>query len=109
MIVAGIDVGAKNVHAVLIEDGRVMARAAVASGFDHEESAERGLRRSRARGGVERDAIGADRGHRSRAQSPCLARQQPTEVAADGKGAAALRPGARTVVDVGQTRPGPSG
>jgi len=34
MLVAGIDVGAKNVHAVLIRDGDLVARAVVASGFD---------------------------------------------------------------------------
>ena len=43
MIVAGIDVGAKNVHVVLLQDGALVARATVPSGFDHEESAARGL------------------------------------------------------------------
>jgi len=101
MIVAGIDVGAKNVHAVVIEEGRVVAKVAVASGFDQEESAERGLQEAAKAAGVERDAIGAIAATGAGRKALSFAGQQPTEVAADGRGAAALRPGARTVVDVG--------
>jgi len=101
MIVAGIDVGAKNVHAVLIEEGRVVAKAAVASGFDHEESAERGLREAARVAGIDRDAIAVIAATGAGRKALPFAGQQPTEIAADGRGAAALRPGARTVVDVG--------
>jgi benzoyl-CoA reductase subunit D len=101
MIVAGIDVGAKYVHAVLIEDGRVVAKAAVASGFDHEESAERGLAEAARIAGIERSAITAVAATGAGRKALSFAGHQPTEVAADGRGAAALRPGARTVVDVG--------
>ncbi len=101
MIVAGIDVGAKNVHAVLIQDGAVLAKATVASGFDQEESAERGLQEAAKVGGIERDAIAAIAATGAGRKALPFAGQQPTEVAADGRGAAMLRPGARTVVDVG--------
>jgi predicted CoA-substrate-specific enzyme activase len=101
MIVAGIDVGAKNVHAVLVEEGRVLAKAAVVSGFDQEESAERGLREAATLAGIERAAIGAVAATGAGRKALAFAGQQPTEVAADGRGAAALRPGARTVIDVG--------
>jgi predicted CoA-substrate-specific enzyme activase len=101
MIVAGIDVGAKNVHAVLIEDGRVLAKVAVASGFDHEESAERGLKEAAWVAGTPRDAVGVVAATGAGRKALPFAEHQPTEVAADGRGAAALRPGARTVVDVG--------
>ena len=57
MIVAGIDVGAKNVHAVVIDEGWVVAKVAVASGFDQEESAERGLQEAAKAAGVDRSAI----------------------------------------------------
>lgn len=101
MIVAGIDVGAKNVHAVIIRDGQLSARAAVLSGFDHEESAERGLLQAAAAAGIERDEIDlvAATGAGRRALS--FAVKQPTEVAADARGAFDLFPGTRTVVDVG--------
>lgn len=101
MIVAGIDIGAKNVHTVLIKDGELVARAAVLSGFDHEESAERGLSEAAAAAGIGRGdidlvvATGAGR----RALPGAV--RQPTEVAADARGAFDLFPPARTVIDVG--------
>jgi benzoyl-CoA reductase subunit D len=101
MIVAGIDVGAKNVHAVLMKDGVVVARAAVASGFDHEESAERGLAEAMAAAGVDRADVAVIAATGAGRKALPFADHQPTEVAADGRGAAALAPGARTVVDVG--------
>jgi predicted CoA-substrate-specific enzyme activase len=101
MIVAGIDVGAKNVHAVLLEDGRILAKAAVSSGFDHEESADRGLREAARSAGIDHAAIVVVAATGAGRKAFPVAEHQPTEVAADGRGAAALRPGARTVVDVG--------
>jgi len=101
MIVAGIDVGAKNVHAVLLRDGELVARAAVASGFDHAESAERGLAEASAVAGVRREDIVIVAATGAGRKALPFAGQQPTEVAADSRGAAYLYPGARTVVDVG--------
>lgn len=101
MIVAGIDVGAKNVHAVLIKDGVVIARAAVASGFDQEESAERGLAEAVAAAGIDRADIAVIAATGAGRKALPFADHRPTEVAADGRGAAALAPGARTVIDVG--------
>src|SRR3989304_2245636 len=114
MIVAGIDVGAKNVHAVLIQEGRVVAKAAVVSGFDQEESAERGLQEAARVAGIERGAIQAIAATGAGRKALSFAGQQPTEVAADGRGAAALRAGAPPVGDVGAgeargTRPNPGG
>jgi benzoyl-CoA reductase subunit D len=101
MLVAGIDVGAKNVHAVLLKDGELVARATVPSGFDQEESAKRGLTEAAAIAGVKREDIElfAATGAGRKALSSAI--RQPTEVAADGRGAFDLYPGARTVIDVG--------
>ena len=100
-LVAGIDVGAKNVHAVLMRDGQVVARAAVPSGFDHEESAERGLREAAAAAGVKREDIALVAATGAGRKALAFAVQQPTEIAADAKGAWYLHPAVRTVVDVG--------
>lgn len=101
MLVAGIDAGAKNVHVVLIKDGGLVARATVASGFDHEESAEKALAQASAAAGVDREDIElvAATGAGRRALS--FAAVQPTEIAADARGAFDLLPDARTVIDVG--------
>ncbi|MBN1631519.1 MAG: CoA activase [Thermoleophilia bacterium] len=101
MLVAGIDVGAKNVHVVLIKDGELVARAAVASGFDHEDSAERGLAEAARIAGVKREDIGRVAATGAGRKALAFAAEQPTEIAADARGAFDLYPGARTVVDVG--------
>jgi benzoyl-CoA reductase subunit D len=114
MFVAGIDVGAKNVHTVLLTDGKVAARAVVLSGFDHEESAGRGLASVAQMAGIERGAIVRVAATGAGRKALASAADQPTEIAADARGAAALYPGARTVIDVGADearaiRLGPSG
>ncbi len=101
MLVAGIDVGAKNVHAVLLRDGDLIARAVVASGFDHEESAERGLAEAAVVVGIHRDEIEIVAATGAGRKALAFAQEQPTEIAADARGASALFPSARTVVDVG--------
>ncbi|MFH0916659.1 MAG: acyl-CoA dehydratase activase [bacterium] len=101
MIAAGIDAGAKNVHTVLIKDGELVARVAVLSGFDHEESAERCLAEAAAAAGVRREDIDLVAATGAGRKALPFANQQPTEVAADGRGAFDLYPGARTVIDVG--------
>ncbi len=101
MLVAGIDVGAKNVHAVLISDGEVVARAAVPSGFDQEESAERGLAEAARAAGAKREDIRLVAATGAGRKAISFAAEQPTEIAADARGAEALYPEARTVIDVG--------
>jgi len=101
MIVAGLDVGAKNVHAVLIRDGEFVSKASVLSGFDHEESAERGLAEAASAAGVSRPDIDVIAATGAGRKALSFAAHQPTEVAADGRGAFDLYPQARTVIDVG--------
>jgi predicted CoA-substrate-specific enzyme activase len=101
VLVAGIDVGAKNVHAVLLSDGQVVARAVVTTGFDQEESAERGLGEAALVAGVKRDDIALVAATGAGRKAIAFAVEQPTEIAADARGALALYPEARTVIDVG--------
>ncbi len=101
MLVAGIDVGAKNVRTVLLVDGELVARATVASGFDHEESAERGLTEAARIAGVQRENIEFIAATGAGRKALASAAAQPTEIAADARGAFALYPEARTVIDVG--------
>lgn len=101
MIVAGLDVGSKNVHAVIMKDGVLVARASVPSGFDHKESAERGLAEAAAVAGISPDDIGVIAATGAGRKALSFASYTPTEVAADGRGAYDLYPAARTVIDVG--------
>jgi benzoyl-CoA reductase subunit D len=101
VLVAGIDVGAKNVHVVLVSDGDVVAKAVVPSGFDQEESAERGLAEAARAAGATREDITLVAATGAGRKAIPFAAEQPTEIAADARGAVALYPAARTVIDVG--------
>ena len=101
MIVAGLDVGSKNIQAVLFADNEVLARVSVLSGFDYVDSAEYALREltdaaQKTRADV--DFIAATGVGR---KALPFATSQLTEVAADANGALSLCPQARTVIDVG--------
>ena len=101
MIVAGIDVGAKNVHVVLVGDRDVIARVSVPSGFDQEESATQGLTEAARTAGVERDQIDSVAATGAGRKATAFATERPTEIAADARGALVLFPEARTIIDVG--------
>ncbi len=58
MVVAGIDVGAAYTKAVLYEDGRVLARSLVPTGFNFARAAERGLAAALEAAGLHREAVG---------------------------------------------------
>jgi predicted CoA-substrate-specific enzyme activase len=101
MIVAGIDVGSKNIHIVVLRDGDVATRIAVASGFDQEEAATAGLAAAAAAVGVNVDGLDSIVATGVGRKAMPFARFVVTEVTADAKGAHALWPAARTVIDVG--------
>ncbi len=66
MIQAGIDVAAKTVKVVLMEDGKIKAKAKVLSGFDQKESAKEAMDKALQQAGVSRDAVSSivSTGHR---------------------------------------------
>jgi len=101
LIAAGIDVGAKNVRVVLVRDGEVIARVAVLSGFDQEESAERGMAEAARVAGVERGDVAAVAATGAGRKATSFATERPTEIVADARGALALCPEARTIIEVG--------
>lgn len=101
MIVAGIDVGSKNVKIVALRDGEVAARVDVSSGFDQEESARVGLEKAAAEVGIGFDGFDFVAATGVGRKAVAFASHMLTEVAADARGAAALDPDARTIIDVG--------
>lgn len=101
MIVAGIDVGSKNIHVVVLKDGEVAARVSVASGFDQEESARAGMEKTAEQVGVGVKGFDFVAATGVGRKAIAFAQHQLTEVGADARGAWALNPAARTVIDVG--------
>jgi predicted CoA-substrate-specific enzyme activase len=101
MIVAGIDVGGKNVHVVILKDGAIAAQRAAATGIQKAEAAERlyddtlrqaGLTRAE----VRRVVATGSAGKRAAFADACIA-----DAAADARGVNRLIPSTRTVIDVG--------
>lgn len=101
MITAGIDAGAKTIKVVVVRDGQIAGKAIQVAGTDTEAATnavyDEALKQAGlSRGDVEKImATGAGRKHVS------FAPDQLTEVTAAARGAHALFPAARTVIDVG--------
>ena len=101
MVTAGIDVGAKTVKVVLMEDGKIKAMAKVLSGFDQQASAEEALGEALKEAGLKRESIGSVVSTGIGRKAIPYAKGDVTEVRAAALGAVFLYPSARTVVDVG--------
>jgi len=97
MLTAGIDVGAKTVKIVVAADGRIVDYAIVPAGQDAQAAIEQawGKLKTKAEDIEVIVATGSGRKSTQRAQGFV------TEVAAAARGAIALFPEARTVIDVG--------
>jgi benzoyl-CoA reductase subunit D len=101
MIVAGIDVGGKNVHVVILKDGAIAAQGAAATGIQKTQAAERLYDETLLKTGLRREEVGrvvatGSAGKRVAFADACIA-----DAAADARGANRLFPSARTVIDVG--------
>jgi benzoyl-CoA reductase subunit D len=101
MIVAGIDVGGKNVHVVILSDGKVLTKAKTPTGISKAQAAEQAfdeaLKQAQiTRKDVERTVVTGSSGKRV-----AFANGYIPDAAADGRGVIKLIPSARTVIDVG--------
>jgi predicted CoA-substrate-specific enzyme activase len=101
MIVAGIDVGGKNVHIVVLKDGAIAAQGAAATGIQKAVAAERLYDETLRQAGLTRAEVGravatGSAGKRVAFADACIA-----DAAADARGVNRLFPSARTVIDVG--------
>ncbi|MCK5548859.1 MAG: hypothetical protein KAI64_07570, partial [Thermoplasmata archaeon] len=101
MITAGVDMGAKTLKVVILDDGNVLARTIVQTGFEQAKSAEQAFDEALAAAGIKKEdvkhitATGAGKEH------IVFATDQVTEIGADAKGANNLFPTVKTVIDVG--------
>ncbi|MFH1138838.1 MAG: acyl-CoA dehydratase activase [Pseudomonadota bacterium] len=101
MISAGVDIGAKTIKIVILQDGRIVAQGIAPAGYEVKESLEKAWAEVEASSGLKvKDiqniiATGAGR------KDAVFARDNVTEVRAAAVGANALDPSVRTVIDVG--------
>ncbi|MEW5760306.1 MAG: acyl-CoA dehydratase activase [Candidatus Thermoplasmatota archaeon] len=99
MISAGIDIGAKYVKAVIMEDGKLVSKSCILCGFDQKKAAENAIEKSLKNAGISMqniEKIASTGSGRKVLQYPDI-----TDVTADAKGSAYFIKNVRTVIDVG--------
>jgi benzoyl-CoA reductase subunit D len=101
MIVAGIDVGGKNIHAVLLENGEIVAKAATPAGINKARAVEALYDGLLAGAGLGRDQVAGVVATGSAGRRVAFAGGVISDAAADARGVHHLVPSARTVIDVG--------
>jgi benzoyl-CoA reductase subunit D len=101
MIAAGIDVGGKNAHIVILKDGKILIKGAVATGIKKAEAAEKLYVETLKKAGLKREDVGSMIATGSAGKRVPFATLVIPDAAADARGVNCLIPSARTVIDVG--------
>jgi predicted CoA-substrate-specific enzyme activase len=101
MIVAGIDVGGKNVHTVIMNDDKVVAKTAQTTGIKKAEAAEQSFNKTLKTAGLKREDIIRVVATGSWGKRVAFADGYISDAAADARGINRLVPSARTIIDVG--------
>ncbi|MCJ2564529.1 MAG: acyl-CoA dehydratase activase [Candidatus Thermoplasmatota archaeon] len=101
MKVAGVDVGAKFVKVILMDDGNVLAKSSKLVGFEQKKSIDDAFQEALGKAGVKEEDIGYITATGSGRTAVHFKTDELTEVTAASKGATMLVPSARTVIDVG--------
>ncbi len=101
MITAGIDMGAKNVKVVILEDEKVLAKGQILSGFDQKADAEKIFNEVLEKAGLAHDKIDHVVATGAGKDLAPYANGEISMMGADALGGSFLFPSARTVIDVG--------
>src|SRR3990172_8065525 len=100
-VVAGSDVGSETTKVVLLGHGDIRGRGIAPSGLDLKEAVQSALREALAQASLERSALGTVISTGLGRRAVAFARDDVSEFTAAARGAVALFPQARTIVDVG--------
>jgi len=101
MYVAGIDMGAKFVKVVILNDGEIKARGMAPAGFNLQESADNAFSNALENAGIAKDEIKHITSTGVGKKEVNFRNDEVTEVGAAAKGATTLFPSSRTVIEVG--------
>ncbi|MBI2979336.1 MAG: CoA activase [Chloroflexi bacterium] len=101
MNVAGIDVGGKNIHIVIMADGAVLAKGEAPAGIKKAEAAERLYNEVLQQAGLNQTDIERVIATGSAGRRVSFAHGVIPDAATDARGVAKLIPSARTVIDIG--------
>jgi benzoyl-CoA reductase subunit D len=101
MNVAGVDCGSKSAKVLILGDEKVLARAAVLSGFDPKAAAAQALDEALKQAGLSRGDLSHVTATGTGKNEVDFASSVITEVGADARAVIVLFPAARTVIDIG--------
>ena len=101
MIVAGIDVGGKNAHVVIMKDGTILAKGEASTGIKKAEAAEQLYDEVLQQAGLKREDIERVVATGSSGRRVTFAQGVIPEAVVDARGVIRLIPSARTIIDVG--------
>ena len=101
MITAGIDMGAKNVKVVILEDGKVKAKSLVVAGIDTKAAANEAYDKAIQAAGVSKDDVKHITATGAGQEDATFANDMMSDVTSAAKGAVHLYPKVKTVIDVG--------
>jgi benzoyl-CoA reductase subunit D len=101
MIVAGIDVGGKNVHVVIKKDGQILSKVAGPTGIKKAEAVEQLYDEALKKASLSRKDVERVVATGSAAKRVAFANGFIPDAAADARGAIKMIPTARTIIDVG--------
>jgi benzoyl-CoA reductase subunit D len=101
MYVAGIDMGAKFVKVVILDDGEMKGRGMAPTGFDLDEAANSAFNNALENAGIQKDDIKHITSTGAGKKEIDFRDDEVTEVGAAAKGATALFPSSRTIIEVG--------
>ncbi len=101
MITAGVDIGAKTVKVVIVEDSHVLGKGITHATFNLAESLDRGWKSALRHAGISVAEIASTMATGAGREMLTEAQEVITEVGAAARGAIALDPLVRTVIDVG--------
>jgi len=101
MIVAGIDVGGKNLHIIIKKDGQILGKIAGPTGIKKADAVEQLYDEVLKKAGLTRKDVERVVATGSAAKRVAFASGFIPDVAADARGVAKQIPSARTIIDVG--------
>lgn len=101
MISGGIDIGAKTVKVVLLNDGKMLAKSLLAAGLDTHAATKQAMEEALAGAQLTQNAVDHMTATGTGRKTCAYTKEEITEVGAAAKGAIHIFPACRTVIDVG--------
>ncbi|RKY89940.1 CoA activase [candidate division KSB1 bacterium] len=101
MVTAGIDLGAKTIKVIILDNGNILIRKIGLAGFESKKAAEDLFNKALSDTGIKKEEISEIVATGAGKEEVEFATKKVTEVTAGAKGAVFLFPSAKTVIDVG--------